>query len=91
MVKFPDICELPPKIGSLTLGLETTSSSRVMAISLLLSFAALVVISPQILAPLLSIDKLTTTSPFTGSEVAKARAILSPSKAAAPEFFVLSA
>ena len=47
----PDIVDRPPTMGLFTVGADTTTSSSVMAISRLLSFAASVVISAQIFAP----------------------------------------
>src|SRR5690606_7514116 len=73
---------LPSVMGVLTLGAETTSSSRTMAISLLLSWAARVVMSAQIRAPWLSIAKETATSLVIGAGAAGALRTCSPDRAA---------
>src|SRR5690606_40065426 len=63
-------------------GVDTTSLSRMMAISLLLSWAALVVMSAQIRAPWLSIANETATSLVIGSGAAVALITCSPERGA---------
>ena len=76
------IDELPPVIGFLTVGAETTILSNTIAIDLLPCLDAFVVISPHFLAPFGFIERATPISPVVGSVSEEAFTTTSPSKGA---------